>query len=234
MHTRALQQKGFTLIEVAFVITIFAIMASIVLFKFKDFGHATALENLAQDIALRIVGAQKASVSGVLTPGLSGLDESTAPSYGVYLTSGLPTDPAAKEFTYFADQDHNGFYGALGSCPSTPLVGNECLSVTSITTGDYISDICYQYPLGGDPAHVSCTRGGSAHISFKRPLHDARILGCTSSGTCASPIAADVAYVELSSGSDPSLKETIVITALGEIRTAKGDVCSNVPGPCIP
>jgi prepilin-type N-terminal cleavage/methylation domain-containing protein len=226
------KEKAFTLIEVVFVITIFAIMASIVLFRFKDFGTKTALDNLTQDVALRIVEAQKSAVSGRLTPGLAGLDESTAPSYGVFFTSGLPTDTGNHEFSYFADQNHDGFYNALGSCPSMPVVGNECLSVTSITTGDYVSDICYQYAFAGDPAHVSCGTGGSVHVSFKRPAHDARMFGCTSAGTCTTPIVADRTYIELSSGNDPLLKKTIVVTALGEVRTTDGAACTAAGVSC--
>ena len=135
---------GFTLLEITFVITIFAIMASIVLLNFRSFGSATALDNLAQDIALRVVGAQKAATSGVLTPGLLGTDSAHAPSYGVYLTSGSVASTADQQFVYFADLDHSGYFtdsGVGGTCPSTPTSANECLSITTITTGDYISNL---------------------------------------------------------------------------------------------
>lgn len=228
------RQKGFTLIELTFVISIFAIMASVVLFSFKSFGAKTALDNLAQDIALRIVGAQKAAASGALTPGLLGFDAASAPSYGVFFTSGVTPNPADQEFTYFADLNHNGFFNSLGSCPSSPTGSNECLSVTGITTGDYIDRICYRYPLGSDPAHVLCDIGGSAHITFKRPFRDAVMFGCTSPGACASPVVADVTAVELASGADPDLFESIFVTSLGEVRVATGSLCYTMPGACPP
>jgi prepilin-type N-terminal cleavage/methylation domain-containing protein len=79
-------ERGFTLLEVAFVITIFAVMASVVLFRFKDFGAKTAFDNLSQDIALRIVQAQKSAISGALNPNFVGTGN--PPAYGVYFKAG--------------------------------------------------------------------------------------------------------------------------------------------------
>lgn len=225
------REQGFTLIEVVFVITIFAIMASIVLFNFKGFGTATGLDNLAQDIALRVVGAQKSATSGALTPGLDGLTAATAPSYGVYFDSGAVPTLADEQFTYFADQDHDGFFKDLSLCPASPEKGNECLSVTTITTGDYVSEICVQHATGG-PATVDCRSDASLHVTFTRPYNDAVMKVCTSSGICATPIIAGTSYIEITSSLEPSLKQTIVVTSLGEVRVANGDACTVAGGTC--
>lgn len=225
-------EGGLTLLEVVFVITIFAIMASIVLFNFKGFGNSTAMNNLAQDIALRVVEAQKSATSGALTPGLDGLSDATAPSYGAYFDSGTAASVANHSFSYFADQNHDGFFNDLGLCPSAPVAGNECLSVTTITTGDYISDICVQHPIPGSPAHVDCRTDASLHVTFTRPYHDAVMKACVAAGPCGTPIVADAAYIEITSSTDAAEKRTIVVTALGEVHVERGGACQTAGGTC--
>lgn len=232
LTTRRMKDQGLTLLEVVFVITIFAIMASIVLFNFKGFGNSTAMDNLAQDIALRIVEAQRSATSGALTPGLDGLSDSTAPSYGAYFDSGAAASVPNHSFTYYADQNHDGFFNDLGVCPPSPVAGNECLSVTTITTGEYVSDICVQHPVPGSPAHVDCRTDASLHVTFTRPFHDAVMKACTAPGSCGTPVVADVAYIEIASNVDPTQKRTIVVTALGEVHVERGSACEVAGGTC--
>jgi prepilin-type N-terminal cleavage/methylation domain-containing protein len=218
------KEKGFTLLEVTFVITIFAIMASILLFRFKDFGAKTALDNEAQDIALRIIGAQKAAVAGVLTPGLLGTGDTTAPSYGVYFVSGSASDPLAHQFTSFADLNHDGFFNDYASpCPAIPTSSNDCRSVTTITTGDYINQFCFKSAVSG----ATCATGNIAlHVVFKRPLHDALMKSCSTPGTCPLPDAPDISYIGLTSGSNPDLSVTIAVTALGQVSVIDLPSCA--------
>ncbi len=223
-------QKGFTLLEVSFVITIFAIMASIVLFRFKDFGAKTAFENLSQDIALRIVEAQKAGISGKLNPNF--VSASAAPAYGVYFKTGsgsATTDPATHEFVYFTDIPVGGtippvgdkiYNVPAGGCPSAPAVGNECMSTTAITSGEYVSGVCYKAFDGTTPCDSAS--GTSANITFIRPFPDATIMMCMSSGTCTPALTV---YIELLSALDPSLASTIVVKSLGEVRVFPGRAC---------
>ena len=226
-------EKGFTLLEVTFVITIFAIMASIVLFRFKDFGTKTSFDNLTQDIALNIVQAQKSAISGALNPNFAGT--SNPPAYGVYFKTSVDSpesDPATHEFTYFTDIPTGG--AAFGNkiydvptsgCPSSPIVGNECISTTSITSGEYVYQIC-----GIDTSGVfNCDTSGSrsASITFIRPFPDATIALCDASGSCS--ISHSV-YIELRSTINPSLVGTISVSSLGEVRVSGGPVCK-IAGP---
>jgi prepilin-type N-terminal cleavage/methylation domain-containing protein len=220
-------EKGFTILELTFVILIFAIMASIVLFDFRDFGTKASLDNLTQDIALRVVQAQKAALSGLLNPNFFG---TVAPTYGVYFESGTATDTGNHEFTYFTDIDAVGAAGYRlynappGGCPATPTVGNECVSVTSITTGEYVSNICY---LSASTGTVNCNTPGSAHITFTRPFPDATMKVCNTAGACPTSAAdAQITYIEVTSGIDPTLKKTIVVTNLGEVRVYNGSACA--------
>jgi len=213
-------ERGFTLLEVAFVITIFAIMASIVLFRFKDFGTKTAIENLAQDVALRIVSAQKAAISGSLTSGFAGTSEANEPSYGMHFVAGASSDAASREFAYFADTNHNKMYDDPGAACT---LGSECLSITSITTGEYVSDICYADSGAGT---IPCSSTAGVHITFTRPFPDATINICTSGGGTCSPTPTGRVYIEITSGIDTALKKTIIVTSLGEVRVVDGSACA--------
>ena len=232
-QSRRSDERGFTLLEVAFVITIFAVMASIVLFRFKDFGAKTAFDNLTQDVALHIVQAQKSAISGILNPNFT--DTNNPPSYGMFFqtSSGDPiVDPLTHQFTYFTDiptagtTRGNGIYDPTTGCPSTPTLGNECLSTTTITSGEYVSRMCWA-ALDGTEA---CSAGAvSANITFVRPFPDATVEICTGSGVC---LPANSAYIELRSAVNPTLFGTIVITGLGGISVHRGQACEIVGSPC--
>lgn len=56
-------QQGFTLIELVVILTIFAVMSSVLLFNFKGFNKNVERSNLAQDIALLVRKAQSYGIS---------------------------------------------------------------------------------------------------------------------------------------------------------------------------
>src|SRR5438045_1959211 len=57
--------RGVTFLELIVVISIFAIISTTVLLRFSIFSTSVSLQNLAQDIALKIEQAQNASINGV-------------------------------------------------------------------------------------------------------------------------------------------------------------------------
>lgn len=220
-------QSGFTLVELAFVITIFAVMASIVLFKFKDFGSKTQLDNLAEDIALQVNQAQRSAISGALTSGISGVDDvSNAPRYGMYFTDSTVAG-ANKQFSYFADTNHDYIYEAPGVCTSTPTASSDgCLAQSTLTT-ELVSNLCFISPTAGG----GCLNSGSLHITFTRPFPDAQMHRCAVAGAVACDFTAPLsrAYVEVTSGTDAAQKRTVVVTSLGEVHVVTGaasDACA--------
>jgi Tfp pilus assembly protein FimT len=212
-------ESGLTFLELIFVISIFGIMASIVLFRFDSFAKRVTLNNLAQDIALRIVEAQKSAISGILNQ--SAVTAGVKPTYGVYFESSpVPntavSGPQNTQFVYFIDLNGNKQYDApVSGCP----VGSECLSITAIATGEYISDICYT------SINQSCTSSagssGATHISFTRPFPDASIT-IKDGGTIFPPSVTSNVFIELSSVADTTLHKTIAVTSLGQIRVYDG------------
>jgi len=99
----ARRQAGMTYVEIIVVLGIFAVMSSIIMFNYRIFQAKVDIKSLASDIALKIVEAQKSSLSGKLPT--TAQPPTWKPSYGVYFTSGSTTS-----FTYFADTSGNGMY----------------------------------------------------------------------------------------------------------------------------
>ncbi len=218
---------GFTLLEISFVIAIFAIMGSIVLFRFKDFGTQATLDNLTQDIALRIVEAQKAAIAGAGNINVTALG--IAPNYGVYFTPSTTPSGANKQFVYFTDTSTTSARTYNGdACTSTPTAGRQCISVTSITSGDYVSNVCYN--TGGGSLSYPCLTSGSVHVSFTRPFPDATMKVCPTVAPCSgTPTTAKSVYIEVTSGANAALKRTIIVTGLGQVRVYRGPVTTAHP-----
>ncbi len=215
--------SGFTLVEIVFVIAIFAIMSSVVLFQFNSFSARTEQENLAQDIALRIVEAQKSAISGLSSATLLGTSDTVAPSYGVNFSSdGASGDN--KQFIYFSDLNHNSYYddATITGC-GTP--GHECLSVTKINSGDYVSKICYRVRGVGWGSSPTTCGAASANIVFTRPW-PAPVMSGYYSGTItlASPpdSVVEKLYIELTSTANPVLQKTLIINNLGKVQVFNG------------
>jgi prepilin-type N-terminal cleavage/methylation domain-containing protein len=152
----ACRQAGMTYIELIVVLAIFSIMASVVLFNYRDFQARIEIKSLSNDIALKIVGAQKAAMSGLLAPlpqqkvqeewGIT----NWKPSYGLYFGKVTP-----ESFISFADLDNSAFL-TNGDKPAyninnSQCDGQECLDQIGINQNYQISDLhaFYQDCSGG-------------------------------------------------------------------------------------
>src|SRR6187551_3624134 len=100
MQNKIQTNRGMTFIELVVVIGIFATIAGVVLFNFTGFSTNISLNNLAQDIALRIKNAQSEAISGKFA---AGFVSPIVPSYGVYFDT--TTAAGMTGFKYFADFD---------------------------------------------------------------------------------------------------------------------------------
>lgn len=112
-----------TYVELIVVLSIFSIMTSIVLFNYGGFQEKVDIKVLANDIAMKIVEAQKSALSGELP--LSS-PANWKPSYGLYFD---PSSP--KQFIYFADLNN----------PSNGYDTGEALDTINITKNNSISRI---------------------------------------------------------------------------------------------
>jgi type II secretory pathway pseudopilin PulG len=192
------RNAGMTYIELIVVISIYAILSSVVIFNHGDFQAKIDIRNLASDVALQIVQAQKSSLAGLLP--LSGYNPDTwKPSYGVYFNSSSAKDtdniPFNAKFIYFADLDGTQVQNSLFD-GSTTCTG-ECLSKYNITKNNKISSLSV---VGtGCPGAVT-----SLTVVFKRPSSGATI---TSNNQ---PIACNIDHVQI------------------KVANQKGDLSANI------
>ena len=162
---KAKRNRGMTYVELIVVLSIFAVMSTVMFFNYGDFQEKVDIRNLANDVALQIVQAQNSSLSGLLPPIVYITTESWKPSYGVYFDNTKPT-----QFIYFADLDavgipQNGiFNGSTSGCTG------ECLNNITITKGNKISKL--EVVGAGCPV---ASPNDNLTILFKRPDSGASI-----------------------------------------------------------
>lgn len=139
MNFKNLQKnRGMTYVELIVVLSIAGIISTISLFNYKEFQDRVDMKNLANDIALKIVEAQKNSISGKLP--LTGAPSSTwKPSYGISFPDLAST---GNDFFYlFTDlnQDQTIFESDIIACPS-----GECNQKITLNNNFYIDSITYK------------------------------------------------------------------------------------------
>lgn len=140
--------RGMTYVELIVVLSIFAIVTGTVIFNYQNFQAKVEIKNLANDIALKVVEAQKNSTSGKL-PYLPPAD-GWKPSYGIYFNpDSSPPNTGSQIFYYFVDLDQNKTYDQLyNSCPNA----NECIEKFLLTNNNFLSTIEIHYYT--DPPEV--------------------------------------------------------------------------------
>src|SRR3990167_11232473 len=120
--------NGMTYVELIVVISIFTIMMGISLYSYGTFQGKIDIKNLANDIALKIIQAQKDATFGKLPS--QAVASTWKPAYGVYFDKATND----KSFVYFTDLDNNNLYaGTISSC------SGDCIQKIDITKGSKIS-----------------------------------------------------------------------------------------------
>ena len=201
--TRALRpslQSGMTLVEMAVVVSIVAIVSAVIVFNYSSFRNNVTIRSLSQDIALAIRKAQTYATS------VQAIDNSTSstnqfPGFGISFSTAQQSSPntatpSRKQFVLFADiadpnnpnAEPDGMYNNGGSC-GTPQYGNECVESFSITTPDQIVELC-TYDDG-------CFTSGTIDIVFDRPAPDANIC-VASGGSCDIATSAEIVVRSIS------------------------------------
>jgi prepilin-type N-terminal cleavage/methylation domain-containing protein len=163
MNKKTQTNKGMTYVELIVVLSIFSVLSSVVIFNYGDFQAKIDVKNLASDIALKVVEAQKSSLSGKFDPNAS---LGWKPSYGVYFEMAKPT-----QFVYFADLNNDGVYN------------EDPLDTITITKNDSITGL----------EAVGCGSITSLSIVFKRPDSSAAFSSNGSSLPCASYVQITIA-----------------------------------------
>ena len=148
-------RRGMSYVELIVVLSIFAVLSSVVIFNYGAFQDRVDIKNLASDIALKIVEAQKSSINGVLPFGYSYDPATWKPSYGVSFDISTP-----KQFIYFVDL--------------TNLGDRTSLDTINITKNNSISKI---ENCSIEPCELSAPTINSLSVSFQRPNSGAIFTG---------------------------------------------------------
>lgn len=122
-----------TYVELIVVLSIFAIMSSIVMFNYRDFEARVEIRKLASDIALQIVQAQKNAMSGKQASSAF----TSKPSYGIHFD--LTSQTNKEQFIYFADLDNDNSYDNSGEMIGTPILITKGNLINNITVYDIFS-----------------------------------------------------------------------------------------------
>src|SRR3989344_6201467 len=149
------KNRGMTYVELIVVLGIFSVMLSIAIFNYKKFQAKVDIKNLANDIALKLVEAQKFSISGKWN---SSASASWKPSYGLYFNVATST-----KFLYIVDLNNsNDCTGA--NCASPYSIGGEVLDVINITKQNSVSGLQVFGTGCSSPVAVN-----TLSVVFKRP-----------------------------------------------------------------
>jgi len=205
--------RGMTYVELIVVLSIFSIISGVTLFNYKQFQLKVDIKNLAHDMTLKIVEAQKSAISGKLAPISQPPSNPLTwkPSYGVYFN--INASPTT--FYRFIDLDYTippqnkQFDFPVTGCPPAT---EECLEKIDITKGNYISNsltkVFYKDLTGPTNEIVN-----NLHITFTRPNS-----GATFKST--SPVLTrPIDHVEITvSSSDGGLTSVISVYPSGRIE----------------
>ena len=215
---------GYTFLELMVVIFIFGVIAGIVLFNYKDFTSGINIQNTSQEIALRIVQAQRYAISGnISNVGPSTLGTPIYPSFGVYFnlnTSAVPISfnssiDSDKQFVFYTnfDSDYQFNETTCGQAGST-----ECLDLVTINNGDRIEDICINKNNSSLPVQGCYSSGDIAmpvNIFFQRPFPDGHFI-ILDSGSNEYAVS-DIGDIEIKVTSVQNISREIVIWSTGQV-----------------
>ncbi len=193
------QEAGMTLIELVVVLSIFAVLASVIIFNYQKFLSKVNIKVLANDMALKLVEAQKNATSGKQNAAAS---SSWRPSYGVYFNLASGGNTSSKIFYSFADLNQNkAFDPGSYNCPA-----GECVERVNITKNDFVSGMRVVY------TDNSATAVNSLSISFTRPDASATMRSSTALGS-------NISYAEITVASpDAAIKALVKVYASGRIQ----------------
>jgi len=199
--------RGMTYVELIVVLSIFAVISSVTMFNYGSFQAKVDIKNLTSDIALKLVQAQKYSVSGKLPPllqqGLITNINTWKPSYGVYFNT--TSDANKKKFVYFTDINSNN----ICDTTCTNFFSNgEFLEKIDINKGNFISKIEIM-----NSSNFACDTPTGLTVLFRRPSSEAKIT--------AEPISYCImSYIQItvSSSASTPITSKILIYPSGRIE----------------
>lgn len=189
--------RGMTYVELIVVLSIFSVISTVVMFSYGDFQARVDIKNLASDIALKFVEAQKAATFGRLpSPAQQvGLPSNWKPSYGIHINRIGDN----KSLVYFVDLNSNSLY-------EDPNCTGECVEKVSITKNNTISNLEIFYLDSTTSANLN-----DATVTFTRPDSIATIKS-------SPPPNPNISYLRVTVNSPQNISSFIRIYPSGRIQ----------------
>ena len=208
----AKKNQGMTYVELIVVLGIFAVMSSVAIFNYGGFQARVDIRNLSNDVAIKIIEAQKSALAGKFPVSTSQQtvvsdDLTWKPTYGVY----FDLISSNKSFIYFIELDNeevdpDNFKTYAGSTPGGGNCVGECVENINITKGNYISEIKIFY-YGG-----STSVDPEIRLSFTRP--DSAVMIVNNQGS----IVPNVEYVQITVTSPKDESAYVKVYSSGRIQ----------------
>lgn len=193
------KQRGMTYLELIIVLSIFTVISTIVIFSYREFQAKVDIKNLANEVALKIVEAQKSSTTGKLSPLTSSL--TWKPAYGVYFNTVTPS-----QFVYFTDLDNSLYCSPPGCIDPYQIVG-EVTDIINITKGNFIPANGIEVIGSGCPPTIP-----DVSITFKRPNSAPSFYSSVSLASCT------ISYISISISSTTNIIDKIRVYPSGRIQ----------------
>lgn len=191
--------KGLTVLELLVVIGIMAVISTVVLSHYPEFGGSLSLGRVARETALSV---RQAQAYGLGVRGLTGSVQ--YPPYGIFFSQETPN-----EFILFADLNDsgagNGFYDPGDGCGSD---NTECVEQYDYSSKEYIAELC---TMNGDSGDCDETVDDFS-ITFKRPEPEAYIRSSASPSQLYNG-----ALVRLVSRKYPAKQQLVRVWVTGQI-----------------
>lgn len=162
------QKTGMTYVEIIVVLSIFSVLSGVVIYNYRTFQEKIDTKNLTNEVALKIVEAQKSSLSGFIPTQTPSDPQKWKPAYGVYFT--LAAKNGNTNFIYFTDLNNSKSFDGSLACTD-----QECLEKILITKNNTISSLEAVY-VGEDAKN---TQLDDLTITFSRPSSSANIISST-------------------------------------------------------
>ena len=197
IFTKAKLNKGMTYVELIVVMSIFSTLAAVVMFNYSAFQSKIDIKNLANDIALRLVQAQRSANAGLVPLRDLSSYPNWKPSYGIFIEKANN-----KTIKYFTNLDNSDQVFDGSSCSGS----GECLELIDITKGNSISRID-AYNSSNEVIAAELT---NLTILFTRPSEEAKIT--------TTPSVTNFYYMQITVTSPKLITATIKIFPSGRIE----------------
>lgn len=216
--------RGFTLVEMAVVTAIFAVLTTIVMIRYGDFTSNMLVTNMAYEIALEL---RQAQVFGL---GSRGYDNPTTTDtefrypYGVFINLS-DTEPKQTDRVYFfvdlnpTNQSGYGQCNGSGGTGICSCVSDECISSKPLQRNIRVTEV--RTDTTANDGTCEADNVDQLAITFKRPSPEAHIERQVSGGD-------DYTFAQIKveapgSGVKPAY---VLVRKTGQISVSDKDICT--------